>query len=242
MYQSLQSFDHLKEESRWQWVMKKEMRRESETPHNMHSTASSRATNQVTLKKEEKRRPQYLATTASMRAMTLPTRKYVKRESRLPPRMVLRKHEAVSSVLVEGKERKGAVPAAPEQTVVVSQNPALTEATAVEEKPVNSSLEGSTSGTQKSSISTSPDRTTLLPAKKEEGNAGNQFGVSFRSDEIEASPCVAIKKASTNPPTKVITFVTCRRGGDASTSSDEELDRELLALSYKDNPCPCERE
>ena len=165
-YQSLQSFDHLKEESRWPCVMKKEMRRESETPHNMHSTASSRATNQVTLNKE-KRRPLYLATTASMRAMTLPTRKYVKRESRLPPRMVLRKHEVVSSVLVEGKERKGAVPAAPEETVVVSQNPAPNEATAVKEKPVNSSLEGSTSGTQKSSISTSPDRTTLLPAKKE---------------------------------------------------------------------------
>ena len=166
IYQFLQSFDHLKEESRWQCVMKKEMRRESETPHSMQSTASSRATNQVTLNKE-KRRPQYLATTASMRAMTLPTRKYVKRESRLPPRMVLRKHEVVSSVLVEGKERKGAVPAAPEETVVVSQNPAPTEATAVEEKPVNSSLEGSTSGTQISSISTSPDRTTLLPAKKE---------------------------------------------------------------------------
>ena len=189
IYQSLQSSDHLKEESRWQCVMKK-MRRESETPHNMRSTASSRATNQVTLNNEEKRRPQYLATTASMRAMTLPTRKYVKRESRLPPRMMLRKHEVVSSVLVEGKERKGAVPAAPEETVVVSQNPASTEATAVEkqketmipvsvdrggdvessqvkEKPVNSSLEGSTSGTQKPSISTSPDRTTLLPAKKE---------------------------------------------------------------------------
>ena len=190
IYQSLQSSDHLKEESRWQCVMKKKMRRESETPHNMRSTASSRATNQVTLNNEEKRRPQYLATTASMRAMTLPTRKYVKRESRLPPRMMLRKHEVVSSVLVEGKERKGAVPAAPEETVVVSQNPASTEATAVEkqketmipvsvdrggdvessqvkEKPVNSSLEGSTSGTQKPSISTSPDRTTLLPAKKE---------------------------------------------------------------------------
>ena len=190
IYQSLQSSDHLKEESRWQCVMKKKMRRESEPPHNMRSTASSRATNQVTLNNEEKRRPQYLATTASMRAMTLPTRKYVKRESRLPPRMMLRKHEVVSSVLVEGKERKGAVPAAPEETVVVSQNPASTEATAVEkqketmipvsvdrggdvessqvkEKPVNSSLEGSTSGTQKPSISTSPDRTTLLPAKKE---------------------------------------------------------------------------
>lgn len=143
-----------------------------------------------TLQEDEKRRPLYLATTASMRTKTLPTKKYVKRESRLPPRMMLRKHEVVSSVLVEGKERKGAVPAAPEETVVVSQNPASTEATAVEkqketmipvsvdrggdvessqvkEKPVNSSLEGSTSGTQKPSISTSPDRTTLLPAKKE---------------------------------------------------------------------------
>ena len=212
--------------------MKKEMRRESETPHNMHSTASSRATNQVTLNKE-KRRPLYLATTASMRAMTLPTRKYVKRESRLPPRMVLRKHEVVSSVLVEGKERKGAVPAAPEETVVVSQNPALTEVAGVEEKPVNGdALDIDISGSY-----------DFTPSKeREEGNAGNQFGVSFRSDEIEASPCVAIKKASTNPPTKILTFVTCRRGGDVSTSSDEELDRELLAFSHKDNPCPCERE
>ena len=105
MYQSLQSFDHLKEESRWQWVMKKEMRRESETPHNMHSTASSRATNQVTLKNEEKRRPQYLATTASMSAMTLPTRKYVKRESRLPPRMMLRKR-TMSSAEASEEEKK----------------------------------------------------------------------------------------------------------------------------------------
>ena len=191
MYQSLQSFDHLKEESRWQWVMKKEMRRESETPHNMHSTASSRATNQVTLKKEEKRRPQYLATTASMRAMTLPTRKYVKRESRLPPRMMLKKHGVVPSVLAEEKEQEGAVPAAPEETAVLSQNPAPNEVAAVEkqkkttipvsvdrggdvdspqeeEKLVKSSSEGSTSGTQKSSISTSPDRAVSLPAKKEE--------------------------------------------------------------------------
>ena len=119
------------------------------------------------VKRENKRCPHYLSATVASRARDMPTREYVKRESRLPPRMVLRKHEVVSSVLVEGKERKGAVPAAPEETVVVSQNPASTEATAVEEKPVNSSLEGSTSGTQKSSISTSPDRTTLLPAKKE---------------------------------------------------------------------------
>ena len=138
-----------------------------------------------TSQEEEKRRPLYLATTASMRAMTLPTKKYVKRESRLPPRMMLKKHGVVPSVLAEEKEQEGAV---------LSQNPAPNEVTAVEkqkeptipvsvdrggdvespqvkeeeEKPVKSSLEGSTSGTQKSSISTSPDRAVSLPAKKEE--------------------------------------------------------------------------
>ena len=70
-----------------------------------------------TSQKEEKRVPIYLATTASMKAMTLPTRKYVKRESRLPPRMVLRKHEIAPSVPAEEKEREGTVPAAPEETV-----------------------------------------------------------------------------------------------------------------------------
>ena len=144
-----------------------------------------------TSQEEEKRRPLYLATTASMRAMTLPTKKYVKRESRLPPRMMLKKHGVVPSVLAEEKEQEGAVPAAPEETAVLSQNPAPNEVTAVnkqkettipvsvdrggdvespqeEEKLVKSSSEGSTSGTQKSSISTSPDRAVSLPAKKEE--------------------------------------------------------------------------
>ena len=66
--------------------------------------------------------------------------------------------------------------------------------------------------------------------------------MSFFSHGIETLPRVAINKASKNSPTKVITFVTTRRGGDASASSDEELDRELLTLSHKDNPRPCERE
>ena len=147
-----------------------------------------------TSQEEEKRRPLYLATMASMRAKTFPTKKYVKRESRLPPRMVLKKHGVVPSVLAEEKEQEGAVLAAPEETAVLSQNPAPNEVTAVdkqkettipvsvdrggdvespqvkeeEEKPVKSSLEGSTSGTQKPSISTSPDRAVSLPAKKEE--------------------------------------------------------------------------
>ena len=66
------------------------------------------------VKRENKRCPHYLSATVASRARDMPTKQYVKRESRLPPRMVLRKHEAVSSVLVEEKERKGAVPAAPE--------------------------------------------------------------------------------------------------------------------------------
>ncbi|KAK8814036.1 hypothetical protein WA538_000388 [Blastocystis sp. DL] len=152
----------------------------------IHPSMAKKASHEVkgTLQEEEKRRPLYLATTASMRAMTLPTKQYVKRESRLPPRMMLKKHGVVPSVLAEEKEQEGAVPAAPEETAVLSQNPAPNEVTAVEkqkettipspqvkeeeEKPVKSSLEGSTSGTQKSSISTSPDRAVSLPAKKEE--------------------------------------------------------------------------
>ena len=162
----------------------------------IHPSMAKKASHEVkgTSQEEEKRRPLYLATTASMRAMTLPTKKYVKRESRLPPRMMLKKHGVVPSVLAEEKEQEGVVPAAPEETAVLSQNPAPNEVAAVEkqkettipvsvdrggdvespqvkeeeEKPVKSSLEGSTSGTQKSSISTSPDRAVSLPAKKEE--------------------------------------------------------------------------
>ena len=158
----------------------------------IHPSMAKKTSHEVkgTLQEEEKRRPLYLATTASMRAKTLPTKKYVKRESRLPPRMMLKKHGVVPSVLAEEKEQEGAVPAAPEETAGLSQNPP-NEVAAVEkqketmipvsadrggdvespqeeEKPVKSSSEGSTSGTQKSSISTSPDRAVSLPAKKEE--------------------------------------------------------------------------
>ena len=159
----------------------------------IHPSTAKKASHEVKeTSQEEKRRPFYLATTASMRAKTLPTKQYVKRESRLPPRMMLKMHGVVPSVLAEEKEQEGAVPAAPEETAGLSQNPAPNEVTAVEkqkettipvsvdrggdvespqvkeEKPVKSSLEGSTSGTQKSSISTSPDRAVSLPAKKEE--------------------------------------------------------------------------
>ena len=133
-----------------------------------------------TSQKEEKRVPLYLATTASMRAMTLPTKQYVKRESRLPPRMMLRKYGVAPSVPVEEKEQEGAVSTAPEETVEKQKETTIpvsvdrggdVESSQVkeeEEKPVKSSSEGSTSGTQKPSISTSPDRVVSLPAKREE--------------------------------------------------------------------------
>ena len=77
---------------------------------------------------------------------------------------------------------------------------------------------------------------------EEEGDARDWFDMSFISHRIETLSRVAIKKASIYPPTKILTFVTTRRGGDADASSDEELDRELLTHSCKDNPRPCERE
>ena len=189
----------LKKEEKKELASMRKLYMKSDDPDDsvpIHPSMAKKASHEVkeTLQEEEKRRPLYLATTASMRAKTLPTKQYVKRESRLPPRMMLKKHGVVPSVLAEEKEQEGAVPAAPEETAVLSQNPAPNEVAAVEkqkettipvsvdrggdvessqvkeeeEKPVKSSSEGSTSGTQKSSISTSPDRAVSLPAKKEE--------------------------------------------------------------------------
>ena len=58
--------------------------------------------------KDEKRVPLYLATTASMKAKTLPTKKWIKRESRLPPRMVLRKRSISSETSEEEKKASSA--------------------------------------------------------------------------------------------------------------------------------------
>ena len=74
----------------------------------IHPSMAKKASHEVkgTLQEEEKRRPLYLATTASMRAMTLPTKKYVKRESRLPPRMMLKKRTMSSSEASEEEKKK----------------------------------------------------------------------------------------------------------------------------------------
>ena len=73
----------------------------------IHPSMAKKASHEVkgTSQEEEKRRPLYLATTASMRAKTLPTKKYVKRESRLPPRMMLKKRTMSSSEASEEEKK-----------------------------------------------------------------------------------------------------------------------------------------
>ena len=78
-----------------------------------------------TLQEEEKRRPLYLATTASMRAMTLPTKQYVKRESRLPPRMMLRKRTMSSS---EASEEEKKISSGPGKSISSSPERVSSEA------------------------------------------------------------------------------------------------------------------
>ena len=62
--------------------------------------------------------PHYLSTTSSMEAKTVPTRKWVKRESRHPPRMVLRKSAVSPAVDLEEKE---AVPAVSQENIAPAQ-------------------------------------------------------------------------------------------------------------------------
>ena len=57
------------------------------------------------VKRENKRCPHYLSATVASRARDMPTREYVKRESRLPPRIVLRKR-TMSSAEASEEEKK----------------------------------------------------------------------------------------------------------------------------------------
>ena len=57
------------------------------------------------VKRENKRCPHYLSATVASRARDTPTKQYVKRESRLPPRMVLRKRTMSSSEASEEEKK-----------------------------------------------------------------------------------------------------------------------------------------
>ena len=57
------------------------------------------------VKRGNKRCPHYLSATVASRARDMPTREYIKRESRLPPRMMLRKR-TMSSAEASEEEKK----------------------------------------------------------------------------------------------------------------------------------------
>ena len=93
----------------------------------IHPSMAKKASHEVkgTSQEEEKRRPLYLATTASMRAKTLPTKKYAKRESRLPPRMMLRKRTMSSS---EASEEEKKISSGPGKSISSSPERVSSEA------------------------------------------------------------------------------------------------------------------
>ena len=134
---------------------------------------------------DEKRRPHYLSSTASLDAKKLPTRPWTKPESRLPPRMVVikqvssppRRRDAVLpnlTAISSGPQEAAPVSsqsdlpvktleeATPVPVEIPSINPIISSGETVKHTP-----EESSSGTPKKSISTSPERGTSLPAKEE---------------------------------------------------------------------------
>ena len=77
------------------------------------------------VKRENKRCPHYLSATVASRARDMPTREYVKRESRLPPRMVLRKRTMSSS---EASEEEKKISSGPGKSISSSPERVSSEA------------------------------------------------------------------------------------------------------------------
>ena len=127
-----------------------------------------------------KRGPHYLTTTATLKAKQLPVKQMMKKQSRLPPRMVLVKRVTPpydEEFDVEKKEEKKL------ENQIVGEREAVKQeengcSPKVESRESNAS--GATSkesakGSKKVSISTSPERGTSLPAKKEEKEGSSLF-------------------------------------------------------------------
>ena len=93
----------------------------------IHPSMAKKASHEVkgTLQEEEKRRPLYLSATVASRARDMPTREYVKRESRLPPRMVLRKRTMSSS---EASEEEKKISSGPGKSISSSPERVSSEA------------------------------------------------------------------------------------------------------------------
>ena len=77
------------------------------------------------VKRENKRCPHYLSATVASRARDMPTREYVKRESRLPPRMMLRKRTMSSS---EASEEEKKISSGPGKSISSSPERVSSEA------------------------------------------------------------------------------------------------------------------
>ena len=77
------------------------------------------------VKRENKRCPHYLSATVASRARDMPTREYVKRESRLPPRIVLRKRTMSSS---EASEEEKKISSGPGKSISSSPERVSSEA------------------------------------------------------------------------------------------------------------------
>ena len=77
------------------------------------------------VKRGNKRCPHYLSATVASRARDMPTKQYVKRESRLPPRMVLRKRTMSSS---EASEEEKKISSGPGKSISSSPERVSSEA------------------------------------------------------------------------------------------------------------------
>ena len=77
------------------------------------------------VKRENKRCPHYLSATVASRERDMPTKQYVKRESRLPPRMVLRKRTMSSS---EASEEEKKISSGPGKSISSSPERVSSEA------------------------------------------------------------------------------------------------------------------
>ena len=93
----------------------------------IHPSMAKKASHEVkeTSQEEEKRCPHYLSATVASRARDMPTREYVKRESRLPPRMVLRKRTMSSS---EASEEEKKISSGPGKSISSSPERVSSEA------------------------------------------------------------------------------------------------------------------
>ncbi|KAK8792522.1 hypothetical protein WA588_005017 [Blastocystis sp. NMH] len=127
-----------------------------------------------------KRGPHYLTTTATLKAKQLPVKQMMKKQSRLPPRMVLVKRVIPpynEEFDVEKKEEKKQEDQYVEEreTVKQEENGCSPKVESRESNASGATSKESAKGSKKVSISTSPERGASLPVKKEEKEGSSLF-------------------------------------------------------------------